>query len=103
MDLGNLGVIRNAAFVIALVPEDSDFWDSDGDLLGGDSGAGAEEAVEDAMDIIQVFPNEAADLQVSQNGFIPTILSLVVCCGPFNASVIYEGNGSVQDLGLKDE
>jgi hypothetical protein len=51
--------------------------------------------VEDVMDIVQVFPNEAVDLWVSWNGFVPTILSLVVCHGPFDAGVIYEGNGSV--------
>lgn len=47
------------------------------------------------MDIVQVFPNKAADLWVSQNGFIPTILGLVACCRPFDAGVIYEGDGSV--------
>jgi hypothetical protein len=33
MDLGDLGVVRNVAFIIALVPKDGDFWDSNGNLL----------------------------------------------------------------------
>jgi hypothetical protein len=102
-DLGDLGVVRNAAFIIALVPKDSDFWDGDGDLLGRDSGTGAEEVVEDAMDIVQVFPNEAADLWVSRSGFVPTILGLIVCHGPFDAGVVYKGNGGVWDFRLEDK
>ena len=83
--------------------EDGDFQDSDGDLLGRDSGASTEEAVEDAVDVIQVFPNEVTDLWVSRNGFIPTILGLIACRGPFDAGVVYKGNSSVRDLRLKDK
>ena len=103
VDFGNLGVIRYAAFIIVPVPKDGNFRNSNGNLFSRDSGAGTEKAMEDAMDIIQVFPNEVVDLWVSWNGFIPTILSLIACCGPFDAGVIYKGNGSVWDLWLKDE
>lgn len=55
------------------------------------------------MDVIQMFPNEAVDLWVSWNGLVPTILSLIACCRPFDAGVVHKGNSSVQDLGLKDK
>jgi hypothetical protein len=62
MDLGDLGVVENVAFIIALVSENGDFWNGDGDLLGRDSGTGTEEVMEDAMDIVQVFLNGVVDL-----------------------------------------
>jgi hypothetical protein len=34
VDLSDLGVIRNAAFVVALVSKDSNFRNGNGDLLG---------------------------------------------------------------------
>jgi hypothetical protein len=34
MDLSNLGVVRNVAFIVALVSEDSNFRNGNGDLLG---------------------------------------------------------------------
>ena len=74
-DLGDLGVVWDAAFVGALVSEDGDFWPCDGELLGGNGGSGAEEAVEDAMDIVDVHPNELADLWVSWNHLVPSVLS----------------------------
>jgi hypothetical protein len=59
--------------------------------------------VEDVMDIIQVFLNKVADLQVSWNGLIPTILSLVVCCGTLDTGVVYKGHGGVWDFRLKNK
>jgi len=41
-DSRNLGVVGDVAFIIALVAKEGDFWDCDGDLLGGDGGASAE-------------------------------------------------------------
>ena len=77
------------------MPKDGDFWNGDGNLFRRDSGTSTEEVMEDAMDVVQVFLNEAADLWVSWNGFIPTILGLVACYRPFDAGVVYEGNSSV--------
>jgi len=64
-DLGDLGVIWDASFVGALVSEDGDFWPCDSKLLGGNGGSSAEEAVEDAMDVVDMYPNESVDLWVS--------------------------------------
>jgi len=61
-DLGDLGVVWDAAFVGALVSEDGDFQPCNGKLLGGNGGFSTEEVVEDAMDVIDMHPNESADL-----------------------------------------
>jgi hypothetical protein len=50
-----------------------------------------------------MFPDEAADLIVSRNCFIPSILSFITCWQAFDASVIHKGVGLVGDLGLEDE
>jgi len=44
-DSGDLGVVRDAALIVALVPEDDDFWDCNEKLLGGNGGASTAEAV----------------------------------------------------------
>ena len=72
-DFGNFGVVRDAAFVGALVSKDGDFRLGDGKLLGRDGGTGAEKAVEDTMDIVDVDPDKAADLWVSGDSLIPSI------------------------------
>jgi hypothetical protein len=55
------------------------------------------------MDIVQVFSNEAADLQVSWNGLVPTILGLVACCRTLDTGVVYKGHSSVQDFRLENK
>ena len=74
----NLGVVRDVAFIIALVAKEGDFWDCDGNLLGRNGGAGTEKTVEDVVDIIEVFPDKMPDLRISGNGLIPTILCFVL-------------------------
>ena len=46
------------------MPKDDDLGACDDDLLGGDCGSGTAEAVEDAMDVLEVFPDELADVRV---------------------------------------
>jgi len=70
------------------VPEECDFGDCDGDFLSGDGGASTEKMVEDAVDIIEVLPDKAADLRVSGNGLVPTIFHLVASRWSFDAYVI---------------
>jgi len=77
-DSRNLGVIGDAAFVIALVAKEGDFWDCDGDLLGRNGGTSAEKTVEDVVDVVEVFPDKTPDLRISGNGLIPTILCFVL-------------------------
>jgi len=102
-DLRDFGIVRDAAFVVAFVTEDCDFWDREEELLGRDGGTSAEEAVKDAMYIVGMLPNKAADLAVSGDGLVPTVLEFVTSCWSFNASVIQKGHCRVRDLGLKNE
>jgi len=100
VDFGNFGVIRDAAFVGALVSEDGDFRLGNGKLLGGNGGAGAEKAVEDAMDIVDVNPDKVADLRVSRDSLIPSVLGFEVGLRTLDIHVIQEGNSGVQNFGL---
>jgi hypothetical protein len=100
---GHLGVIRDAAIIVAFVSENDDFGDGNKKFLRRDGGAGAEKLMEYAVDVIQMFPDEAVDLIVSRNRFIPSVLGFIMHWWAFDASVIHKGVGLVGDLGLKDE
>ena len=69
--------------------KDGDFGNGDGDLLGGNGGASTEEAVENAMDVVEVLPDEVVDLGVSGNSFISFILGFVVGSGSLDAGVVF--------------
>jgi hypothetical protein len=85
------------------VSKNNNFRDSDEKFLHRDDGTGTEKSMEYVVDIIQMFPDEAADLNVSRNYFVPSILSFITCWWAFDTSVIHKGVGLVRDLGLKDE
>jgi len=102
-DLVDLGVIGDVAFIIALVPENGDFRHGDKKLCCRDGGSGAQEMVEDAVDVADMLPNKAADLRVSKDGLVPTTLDFIVRCWAFDACVIHEGHCGVRDLGLENE
>jgi hypothetical protein len=102
-NLGHLGVIRDAAIVVAFVSKNDDFGDGNEKFLRRDGGAGTEKLMEYAVDIVQMFPDEAADLIVSRNHFVPSVLGFITCWRAFDASVVHKGVGLVRDLGLEDE
>ena len=102
-DFVDLGVVRDAAFVVALVSENGDLRNGDEKLRRGDGGSGAEESVKDAVNITDVLPNEAADLRVSRDCLIPTILGFVAGSQSFDAGVVYEGYCGVGNLRFNDE
>jgi len=85
------------------VTKDCDFWDREEELPGRDSGTSAEEAVKDAIYVIGMLPNKAADLAVSGDGLVPTVLKFVTSCWSFDASVVQKGHCRVRDLSLKNE
>ena len=72
-DLGNLGVIRDVPFIVAFVSKDDNFGDGNEELLCRDGGTGTEESMEYVVDVVQMLPNEAADLVVSWNHFVPSV------------------------------
>ncbi len=90
LDSRNLGVVGDVAFIIALVAKESDFWDCNGNLLGRNGGAGAENMVEDMVDIVEVFLDKIPDLRISRNGLIPTILRFVSGWWSFDTCVVHK-------------
>jgi len=86
------------AIVIALVPKDDNLRACDDDLLGGDCGSGTVEAVEDVMDVLEVFPDELIDVRVLWNGLIVTVFSLVAGLRSFDGRVIHECVGNLRNL-----
>ena len=99
-DLGYFGVIGDAAIIVALVPKDDNFWDCNEEFLGRDGCTSAMKMVEYAVDIIQVFSDEMAHLIVCGDCLISTIVSFVVSCRPFYATIVHEGPGDVGDFRL---
>ena len=65
-------------FIVAFVTKEDDFRRSDRNFLGGNSGTGAKESVENAMYIVKMLPDEASYLGVSRNCFEPTILVMIL-------------------------
>jgi hypothetical protein len=102
-NLGHLGVIRDAAIIVAFVSKNDDFGDGDEKFLCRDGGTGTEKSMEYVVDIVQMFPDEVADLIVSRNHFIPSVLGFIMRWWAFDASVVHKGVGLVRDLGLEDE
>jgi len=102
-DLCDLGIVRDAALVVAFVTKNCDFWNCKEELLGRDGGTGAEEAVKDAMYVVGMLPNKVADLAVSRDGLVPTILKFIMSCWSFDASIVQKGHCRVGDLSLKNE
>ena len=81
------------------MPEDDDFGACDDKLLGGDCGSGTAEAIEDAVDVLEVFPDESADSGILWDGLIVTILCLVAGLRSLDSGVVYKRVGNVRDLG----
>src|SRR5487761_1177110 len=102
-DLVDLGVIGNAAVVIALVSEDDYFGDCYEQLLGRNCGSGASEAVEDAVYIVKVLPDEAAHLIVLGDCLESAVVGLVASRRPFDAAVVHKGPRDIGDLRLEDK
>jgi hypothetical protein len=85
------------------VAEDNDFWDCNKKLFSGNSGSGTAEAVEDAVHIVEVFPDEFADAGVVGNCFEAAIGCFILGGRAFDAAVIHERASDVRDFQLKDE
>jgi hypothetical protein len=103
MDLGNLGIVRDVAFVVAFMSKYNNLRDSDEEFLCRDGSASAKELMEYAVDVIQMFPDKTVNLVVSRNCLIPTILGFIVHWRTLDASVIHKGVCFVRNLGLKNE
>ena len=59
--------------------------------------------MEDSVDVVEMFPDESADLRVSWGGFIPTVLDLIMGQRSFDARVVHKGLRRVWYFRLQDE
>src|SRR6266851_1293196 len=102
-DLGCLGVVGDAAFVSTFVAQNDHLRDCDEKFLCGDCSTGTLEAVENVVDIGEMFPDEPADEWVSGDGFVPAICCFIACRRPLDATVVHKGPGNVGDLRLQNK
>jgi len=59
--------------------------------------------MEDAVDVADMLPNEATDLRVSGNRFIPTTLEFIASRWSLDASVVHRRHCGVGNLFLKNK
>jgi hypothetical protein len=85
------------------VPKNDDFGAGDDDLLCGDGGSCDVKAVENAMDVLKVLPDELANARVFRDRGVAAIISFVVSGRPLNGAVIYERSGNVRDFRGEEE
>jgi hypothetical protein len=102
-DACDLRIVGNVAFVVALVAQNYDFWYCYEQFHGRDGGAGAAEAVEDAMEVEQVLPDKPSDAGVIWDGLVLTTVDFISHRRSFDAAVINVQPGNVGDLGFQQE
>jgi len=100
MDFGGFQVVRDMAFVVALVSKDYDFRDSNEEFLCQDSGISAAKAVEDMVDVVEMLPDEAAHLHIAWDRFEPSIVCFVAGLSSFDSTIIHKRPCDVWDLRL---
>jgi hypothetical protein len=100
LDAHDLQIIGNAAFVVAFVTQNYDFWYCYEQFHSRGGGAGAVEAVEDAMEVEQVLPDKPSNARVIWDGCILTSIDFVLHHGSFDAAVVDIWPGDVGDLGF---
>ena len=61
------------------------------------------ESVKDAMNVIQVVPDELPDAWIVRYGFVSPIWGLVAGCRSLDYYVINKWLSNVRDFGLKDK
>jgi hypothetical protein len=61
------------------------------------------EAVENAMEVVEVLPNEASDARIFGDNLKGAILKLVASQQAFDGAVISKRESSVQNLRLENE
>jgi hypothetical protein len=89
--LGDFGVVRDTALIVALVLKDNDFEDRDEQLWGRNGGASVVEAMENAVDVVEVLPHKLAHLIIIEDCFESTVVGLIVSCRPLDATIVHKG------------
>jgi hypothetical protein len=100
-DVRDLWIIRDAAFVVALVAKNDNLWYCHEQFLGRNSGTSAAEVVENAVEVEEMFPDESSYIMVLRDHLILPTIDLILCHGPLDAAVIHIWPGDMGDLGFQ--
>jgi hypothetical protein len=97
LDVQDLWIVGDAAFVVALVAKNDDLWYCHEQFLGRNGGAGTAEVVENA-EVEEMFPDESLYIVVLRDRLILPTIDLVSCRRPLDAAVVHIWPGDVGDL-----
>ena len=99
----SLGVLWDMAIICAFVPEDSKLRCSNGDFGCRDGCFGVPEVVEDAVDITEVFPHEAADACIHGDGLESPAQGFIAQGGAMDGGIVDKQSYDLWNFQLKDE
>jgi hypothetical protein len=103
LDVHDLQIVRNVAFIVALVAQNYDFWYCYKQFCSRDSGTGTADVVEDVMEVEQVLPDKLLNARVIWDGLILTTVDFVLRCRSFDAAVVSVWPGDMGDLRFQQE
>ncbi len=83
--------------------EDNDFRYCNEELFGRDGGTSTAKAVEDAMDIKEVQPDEFVNARIIRQSLIAIITSFKASHRSFDAAVIHKWPGHIRNFWLQDK
>ena len=98
-----LGVLWDVAIICAFVPEDSELGCGNGDFGHGDGCSSVPEAMEDVVDVAEVFPLKAADAHVHKDGLESPAWGFIAQGRAMDGSIINEWSHDLWNFWLKDE
>ena len=79
-----------------------DFAGADNRLGAREGSAGVLDALDDAIHIVEVFPNESPNTRVLRYGLVLAVAIAIVTLQSFAWAVVDVRHGEVRDFGLKD-
>lgn len=91
------------ALVCAAVTDDDDFRNTHLEFLAGEGSACMAHVMNDVMDVVEMFPNEAVDARIARMKFVCPVQILVSGRWTFDGNVVDEQMSDVRNFRLKDE
>jgi hypothetical protein len=99
-DGSNPRLVRESSFIRATVTKYGDLWRANCELVTGECSSAIFHALNDAIKVLEMFPNKTTNAGVLWNSFAGTIWEYVASSGTFNWDVVDVGDGDVRDLWL---
>jgi hypothetical protein len=85
--------MRDAAFIIAPLPEDDNGRDAQLEFFAGECAADVLEVLQDTVDVGEVLPDKAADTCIFGDGLIGAVRALVAGNWTFYNDIVNKWNG----------